>query len=255
MLLTAPVYAGVDLTSAHKPFGYAALDRELRLVAQGEGELEDVLEFLQGHENITLAINGPSALNSGLVRRALAERIAPGHQLRGVDIRVAEHELRERGIAVAATGSRELSCAPWVRLGLSMYHKLPELGFERYPAVGCPRQWLETHPHAAFCGLLGRTPLSKATLEGRLQRQLALYERGVRIPDPMRFFEELTRHKLLNGIVPADMVYQPEQLDALVAAYTAWVAIEKRAELMRLGAEEEGYLHLPVANLKETYQS
>ncbi len=88
-----------------------------------------------------------------------------------------------------------------------------------------------------------------------MQRQLVLFERGVRIPDPMDFFEELTRHKLLNGILPSGLVYQPEQLDALVAAYTAWLAGERATELTRLGATEEGYVHLPVANLKNSINS
>jgi hypothetical protein len=91
------------------------------------------------------------------------------------------------------------------------------------------------------------------TVEGRLQRQLALHERGLRIPDPMEYFEEITRHKLLNGILPQELVYPPEQLDALVAALTAWVASERRAELSRLGHDLEGYISLPVPALKEKY--
>lgn len=254
MLLPDTVFVGVDTTSAHKAFTYAALDRSLRVAALAEGELEDVADFLAARQGALVAVNSPSRLNVGLVRQSAEKEVAGAHQLRGVDLRVAEHELRLRGILVSGTPSRESSCAAWIRLGLSLYRKLLELGFEGYPAAGCPQQVLETHPHAAFCALIGRTPLSKPSLEGRLQRQLALFERGVRVHDPMSFFEEITRHKLLNGILPSELIYQPEQLDALVAAYTAWLAGEKTAELTRLGADEEGYIYLPAANLKERYE-
>jgi Protein of unknown function (DUF429) len=167
--------------------------------------------------------------------------------LRGVELRLSEHNLRVRGIAVSGTPSRESSCAAWIRIGLSLYRKLGELGYEPYPAEDCLQQWLETQPHAGFCALMGHVPLSKPTLEGRMQRQLVLIERGVRCNDPMDFLEELTRHKLLNGLIPADIIYQPEQLDALIAAYTAWAAFEKASELERFGDPAEGYVYLPAA--------
>jgi hypothetical protein len=178
--------------------------------------------------------------------------VAGAHQLRGVDMRLAEHELRQRGIPVSGTTGRESSCPAWVRIGLKLYGSLADGGFELYPSE-CPHRMLETHPHAAFCALLGRAPLSKPSFEGRMQRQLALYERDVRLRDPMDFLEEITRHKLLNGNLPLECLYSPEQLDALVAAYTAWVASEKPADLTSLGEKEEGLMHFPVRDLKEKY--
>ena len=170
-------------------------------------------------------------------------------------MRVAEHQLRERGIAVSGTSSRQSQCPAWVQIGLDLYGQLTKMGFQAYPEDGSSRQWLETHPHAAFCVLLGRIPLSKPSLEGRLQRELVLFERGVGIKDPMNFFEEITRHKLLAGILPLELLHPTEQLDALIAAYTAWVAAEKPAELTRLGGAQEGFIHLPIAQLKESYSA
>lgn len=254
MLLTGMVFAGVDTAAAHKAFSYAVLDRALNLVTLAEGDLDEVVDFLCTQEGAIVAINAPSHLNTGIVRESGEKAVAGAHRLRGVDIRVAERELHVRGIAVSGTPARETSCAGWVRIGLGLHRKLAEVGFESYPAEDSRQQVLETHPHAAFCALIGRTPLSKPSLEGRMQRQLALFERGVHLHDPMDFFEEITRHKLLNGLMPPDLVYQPEQLDALVAAYTAWLAAEKTAELSRLGADGEGYIYLPVADLKELYE-
>ncbi len=255
MLLPGTIFAGIDTTSAHKAFTYAALDRALNVVALAEGELDEVTEFLCSKPGAIVAINSPSHLNIGLVRQAAEQEVKGAHQLRGVDLRLAEHELRLSGIPVSGTPAREASCSGWIRNGLALYRKLGELGFEPYPAEDRPQQWLETHPHAAFCALMGRIPLPKPALEGRMQRQLALFERGVRCHDPMDFLEELTRHKLLNGIIPSGIIYQPEQLDALVAAYTAWMATEKAGELARFGDPAEGVIYLPAALLEDRSQA
>ena len=255
MLSPGTVFVGVDTTATHKAFTYAAIDRSLSLVTLGEAELDEVVAFLCGQPSAIVAINSPSRLNVGLIREAAEKDAAGKHQVRGADVRVAEHELRSRGIMVGGTPSRESACPAWVRIGLSLYRKLGEADFKAYPTEDCPHQLMESHPHAGFCALIGRLPLAKPSLEGRLQRQLALFERGVRIHDPMDFFEEITRHKLLNGILPSEIVYLPEQLDALVAAYTACLAAEKTSELSRLGADEEGWIYLPVPNLKERYES
>jgi len=53
---------------------------------------------------------------------------------------------------------------------------------------------------------------------------LILYEEGVQIPDPMDFFEEITRHKLIQGTLPDESIPSQKQLDALIVAYTAWLA-------------------------------
>jgi len=73
------------------------------------------------------------------------------------------------------------------------------------------------------------------------------------IPDPMSLFEEITRHRLLQGILPLDILYSAEELDALVAAYTAWLAGTKPEQVSLLGDPEEGYLVLPVAEVKNRY--
>ena len=75
--------------------------------------------------------------------------------------------------------------------------------------------------------LLGQLPLPKPTLEGRLQRQLVLFEQDMGIKDPMEFFEEITRHRLLKGILPIECIYTSEELDALVAAFTAYLAVNQ----------------------------
>jgi predicted RNase H-like nuclease len=112
---------------------------------------------------------------------------------------------------------------------------------------------MEVYPHACFAALLGRLPFPKHTLEGRLQRQLALFDCKIKVSDPMLVFEEITRHRLLQGILPLEELYGPEELDAMVAAYTAWIAGMQPDQVSRLGDPEEGYLVLPVPELRDRY--
>ena len=253
MLFTDSVFVGIDPTSARRSFTYAALDRGLNLVALADGELEDVLTFLAAQKSARVVINAPSNVNRGLVREKMKQEMLTPHQIRGAEFRLAEHELRERGIAVSGTPARAELCPAWMQSGFELYRKLEKIGFQKYPQKDSPHQILETHPHACFCVLTGQLPLSKPTLEGRLQRQLILYERGIRIKDPMDFFEEITRYKMIKGIFPTEKIYPSEMLDALVAAYTAWLTVNQPNTISLIGDPQEGQIVLPVSEVKSKY--
>lgn len=253
MLFTDSVFVGIDPTSGHKSFTYAALDGDLRLVALTDGEMEDVAAFLAGQKSAAVAVNAPLGINRGLVRERLKKEMLTPHPIRGVEMRVAEYDLRERGITVGGTPGREEACPAWMRLGFELYRKLKKMGFKRFPEEGAAHQVMETHPHACFSVLLGKAPLPKPTLEGRLQRQIILHDAGLRIKDPMDFFVEITRHRLKLGIMPMELIYLPEQLDALAAAYTAWAAVKRPNETMAIGDKQEGRIILPVSELKPRY--
>jgi len=248
------IFIGIDPTSGHNDFSYAALDKDLNLLALGDASGEELVEFLAGYQAVTAAINAPSHVNVGLLRKKLEDQSPiPGHSFRGVDIRLVEYELRVRGISVSGTPAREESCQPWVQLGLALYRTLTKKGFQPFKSEGAEMQWLETNPNACFCVMLEQAPFPKPTLEGRLQRQAILYDHGLQIKDPMDFFEEITRYKLKKGILPLELVYSPEQLDTLVAAYTAWAAEQKQGEVIVIGDWREGSLVLPTKALKERY--
>lgn len=253
MLFTPHAFIGIDPTAGRSPFTFAALDDERNLLALADGELEDVLTFVGNFPAATVAVNAPSRVNAGLVRKRLEKQTLTPHSLRGADLRVAEADLRARGISVSATPSREEACAGWVQLGFALYKRLTKMGFKQSPHEGAELLWLETHPHACYTALLGQIPLPKPTLEGRLQRQIVLHDAGLRVKDPMDFFEEITRHRLRLGVMPMEVIYHPEQLDALVAAYTAWKSAKHPAETVRIGAKEDGFIVLPVGELKGKY--
>ena len=253
-MLTKPLtYVGVDPTAGRFPFTLAALNQDRKLIVLTAGDINDVLAFLVDQKNCVVAVNAPPRLNHGLVRRKLEQQnLAPG-QLRGSDLRLAESELRARGITISATPGRLEVCPTWMQMGFDLFRRMEEAGFKQYPDEKARQQWLETHPHAAFCALLGQIPLSKPTLEGRLQRQIALYEQGIDMKDPMEFFEEITRNKLLHGAFPMELVYSAEELDTLMAAYMAFCAVNCPQDTILIGDLHEGQIALPVMSLKEKY--
>lgn len=255
MLFDKTLFIGVDPSGGRKPFTYAALDQHGKLAALKDGEVEDVLAFIAGQPGAVVAVNAAPRPSMGLVRQDKLEQNLPplGISGRSLDMRLAEHQLRERGINVAMTPSRKEFCANWVQAGFDFYRRLDGLGFVPYPMLDAPYQWLETHPHAVFCALLGQLPLAKPTLEGRQQRQLVLYEQGLGIRDPMEFFEEITRHKLLKGILPLDQIYTAEELDAIAAAYMAYMVIRHTERTGSVGDAQEGQVFLPVSSLKAKY--
>ncbi len=252
MFFTDSLFVGVDPTASHTSFVYAALDRDLNLATLADGELEDVTAFLAAQRAATVAVNAPAGVNRGLVRGKKKAIFAP-HPIRRAEFRLAEFQLRERGIHVPGTPSNAAACPRWMQSGFRLYRKLEKMGFKKYPARNASHQILETHPHACFCVMAGNKPLPKSSFEGKMQRQLLLFERGLRIRDPMEFFEEITRYKLMRGVFPTNMLYLPEQLDALAAAYTAWLAINKPERISAVGDSKEGVIILPERELKEKY--
>lgn len=253
MPLTKTTFVGIDLSGGLHPFTYAALDENCQLAVLASGEVGDVLRYLSEVPVVVAAVNAPPRPNQGLVRRKMQQDgIAPGH-LRGADMRLAERKLRELGISISPTPCRPETCPAWMQSGFDLYSRLIEAGFVQFPTEKAPHQWLETHPHAAFTVLLGQLPLPKPTLEGRLQRQLVLHANDLGIRDPMDFFEEVTRHWLLKGVLPTGHIYSAEELDALVAALTAFQAVRKPGNVIGVGDKEEGRITLPVPSLKESY--
>jgi len=253
MLFTDSAFIGISPASGYKSFAYAALDRDSNLIALGEGEVDDLTAFIAGQSSATVAIDAPSGVNRGLVREMAKSKMLTPHQIRRADLRLAEHELRERGIAVTKTpASVELSPA-WAQAGFELYRKLGKMGFQKYPDKDSAQLVLETNSHACYCLMVAQVPLARLSLEGRLQRQLVLYEHGLCIKDPMDFFEEITRYKISKGILPMELLYLPDQLDALAAAYIARLAVKKEEDVFAIGDTKEGMVVLPGRELKEKY--
>jgi len=257
MLFADAVYVGIDPTAGVRPMHYAALDADLRLLALDKGNMETVLAFIGGLEAAVVGIDAPQSPNKGLMRQMEVRRrfnLRPRGQTWG-KWRVCEYELRRRNIRLYNTPSTKEAAPGWVRTGFTLYNRLQSMGFQFFVAGedSDQRVMIEVQPHASFTVLLGRRPFLKHNLEGRMQRQLVLFLEGLALPNPLHALEEITRHHLLTGYLPLETLYEHDQLDALVAAYTAYLVGVKSERVIQVGDREEGLITLPATRLKDFY--
>ncbi len=115
------------------------------------------------------------------------------------------------------------------------------------------RTMIEVQPHASYAVMLGRRPFLKRHLEGRMQRQLVLYLEGLDLPNPLHAIEEITRHHLLTSHLPLETLSDHDELDALVAAYTAYLTGVNPDRVCQVGDRKEGLITLPIAEMKDFY--
>lgn len=257
MLFADTVFVGVDPTAGTRPIQYAALNADLELIALDHGDRESVLAFLNGLERAVVAINAPQGTNQGWlkhddVRRRFNLRTRSHTWSKW---RVCEYELRRRNIRLYNTPA-DVSLAPgWVQEGFSIYQRLHSVGYRFYKQGEAhpERMMMEVQPHAAYVALLHRRPFLKHTMEGRIQRQLVLFMNHVHLPNPMHCLEEVTRHHILTGHLPLDDLHSTDELDALVAAFTAFRSLKQADQVSQYGEPQEGLITLPTAGLRDYY--
>jgi hypothetical protein len=113
--------------------------------------------------------------------------------------------------------------------------KLGQSGFKSYSNKNDPKQFLVTSAQDCFHALSGHKLFPQRSMEGRLQRSAILFEQGLQITDPIDIFEEFTRYKLIQGILPLENIYSMKELDALAAAYLAWIAVNRPGQIVLKG--------------------
>jgi predicted nuclease with RNAse H fold len=251
----APVYIGIDPTAGVRPMTLAALDSDLRILKLEDGPLDDLLQIVQQYPRCVCAVDAPIDHSHNLLSdQAYRERLGlkPGISYTGY--RICEYELRRRGIHIYKTPPDRSQAATWMREGWRLYDRLREIGFVAYPQAG-PRRMFETYPHAIYTMLIKKRPYRKTTLEGRLQRQLVLFEQGMGVPDAMDSLEEMTRHRLLVGELDLKGLQAEDELDALASAYTAFALDREPHNVSAIGDPSEGQILIPVPvhELKELY--
>jgi predicted nuclease with RNAse H fold len=251
------LYIGVDPTAGKRPFRLVALDDDLRIASRLTGSVEEVLEFLGSLERAVVAVDAPASLNGGWMRRADVRRRLglPERTRRWSDWRVCEAELRLRNLRLYNTPSTRKAAPAWMRVGFDFYRRLEALGFVALTTRGQEdlRLHIEVHPHACYAALLARRPMGKSSLEGRMQRQMALYLEGVDVPNPMDVFEGITRQTILRGPWPLESLEGHDELDALAGAFTAFVARQRPGHVTQVGVVEEGLITLPSDELLDHY--
>ena len=121
------------------------------------------------------------------------------------------------------------------RTYMDFKNQIAQADFQSLSTTDHPKQWFETNAQDCYREWLGQKPLPRRILEGRLQRALVLYEQALRIEDPMEIFEEITRYKLIKGVFRLENVYSSKELDALAAAYLAWMSVNRPERIVASG--------------------
>jgi predicted nuclease with RNAse H fold len=257
MLFTEAMFVGVGPTAGKRPIQYAVLDADLKIQVLDATDFEGVLAIVAGLDSPVVAIGSPQGPNKGLMTKPEVRRrynLRPNGRT-WAKWRVCEYELRKRNIRMYNTPDQREDAPRWIRNGYKLYRRLGEMGFHHLKANDPvhPSTMLEVLPHACYAVLLERRPFLKNTLEGRLQRQLVLYLEDLKLPNPIRTLEEITRHHILSGHLPLDGLHTPEELDALVSAYTAYLGMINPERLSHVGDREEGWIFLPTSDLRDFY--
>ncbi len=253
-MTTEMVFAGIDTTAGKRPMTCAILNDRRRIIHLSDHNFDSLIAQLTQYENIICAIDAPGGKNLGIMsdpdyRESLG--LTRGSR-RFAGYRVAEYEIRRRGIPIYATPVTISRSSEWIAEGWRIYDTLRQKGFRDYPSES-HRVIFETYPHANYTVLIGARPYNKNSLEGRIQRQLVLNESGVAIKDPMHLVEEWTRYRFMTGRIELDNFFQHDQLDALIAAYTAYRSITEPEEVTAVGDARDGLIVLPVGELREMY--
>jgi hypothetical protein len=244
--MSQTVFIGIDSFPGNPPFSLAVLDEDRQLIALSSGPLAEMVAYTTGPSEAVVAVNAPPRPNQGLAQhqRPLPELESQVKAREIHDLRLAEMELRLTGYHVPRTFSDPEQCQGWMRRGFTFYNHIQTLGYLPYPSDN-PRVWLETQADASYQMLLGVVPFRGSTLEGRLQRQLVLRDQHLPVADAMIFFEEITRYKLLRSILPTDGIHTASELNALMAAQVAWLAVHAPQRLTPFGDPQEGVIYLP----------
>lgn len=247
-------YIGVEVSpDKDYPFTFALLDDELTIRSIGRGGLSDAFSFLAGQDSALAAVNAPSATNKGIIKREeIRRQLSPkSHLARWANLRLVEYELAERGIPVIKTPDSKKNIPKWMELGFQLFKEIENIKYEPYPSLIAPKQYFESHGEACFWSLLGHAPLEEGTLEGCLQRQVALRLCGISIPDAMQFFQEITRHRLLSSQLPVEDIFTNPELNAIASGYTAWLASNEPKKIIKTGHAEEGFVYLPNTHIQD----
>lgn len=176
------------------------------------------VEFSSGRKPVTLAALDGDLNISMLKKLAISEALSS----------LQEYESHALAIDLPAAKQGQ-------EIYTDLKEKLMQAGFKPFSHRSDPKQLIETNAQDCFNALGGHKLFPRRALEGRLQRSAILFEQGLQITDPVDVFEEITRYKLIQGILPLENLPSSNELDALVAAYLAWMSVNRPGQVVPKG--------------------
>lgn len=250
MLYQNDVFVGVDVSSGTMPYIVAVINNAGNLLALEKCALDEALKFCAGYGTVIVAVNASRSImkmqSNDQVFQA-ADTLKPVI-LKSRSYRNAEWKMKSMGIRFTKSPARNGSLPPCITNGIKFYQQVEQfIGSSRDG-----RSIIETNAQASFHQLLGRPPLQRNNIEGRIQRQLTLLDGGIKLPDPMSFYEEVTRYRLLHGILPDEMLFSPRQLDALICSLVARISFQDPENILTIGDDTGGWVVLPSGSNRVT---
>ena len=205
---------GIDLTSTGaKPCACLGLDRQFHLIYSGFLHQDsDILGVASNHQCELVAIDAPLSLPEGL---CCLEENCSCQPMAGAKSRSCERELRKQGIHVFPT-TKKTFIKELIYRGIRLKTELE--------SMGC--KVLEVYPYASKVRLFGENIPKKTTPVG-----LAFLKHHI--------------SQLLPNIAPNIDGFNHDLCDAAIAAYTAFLYSQGKAELC--GEAKEGAICLPLA--------
>jgi hypothetical protein len=247
-------FAGIYLNRRRDQYLVCTVDQGLATAVLGAKSAVEFLDWLSESHPRCLAIAGPTQLGKGMLSDP-TNRARHGFNARGKswsNWRVCEAVLRGRGMNLRRTPELDENVPGWLARTLQLKEKLHWLGYG-VTTEEDSLKLIEVNPYAGFATMLKRNPLSRNSLEGRLQRQLVLYLEGLDLYNPLDVLEEITRFHLLQGSIPQEGLHTAEQLDCLCAAFTAQMLMTQPDKILQVGDVEDGLITLPVTALLDRY--
>ncbi len=219
------IYIGIDPSDERQNYSLAAMDEEENILALSRGRLDGILSFAAGQTSALIAIHVPYSTPKDPKKKK-------GSNTQHIKESRWDEQNVQPSLSVdfTAPGNPNNSIAQFkIHRNTEAFQKsrvlceqLTGLGYIAYQDTECTRGFLMTHTESVCYRIISAPLFAGKTLEGRLQRQLLLAECGVKVADPMVFFEEVTRYKLLHGVLPINKIYDPMELNAMICSYVAW---------------------------------
>ncbi|PHV69236.1 hypothetical protein CS063_16870 [Sporanaerobium hydrogeniformans] len=225
-----------------KEFMVAILDGELRICQLTCFGAKEVVNLMEELKPKVIAVDAPYKLSQGLMNnptyRKTLKKGLRGHYNK----RVCEYELSKRNIQIYSTPQhiamlRDLK--EWMWSGFALYKQIEEASYTLITSLSIEQPqfgFIEVFSHGAYVSLLKHIPNKKETIIGQRERIEVLEKWGIKGVERW----------LLNK-----KIMRPAKLDALVAAYTAYLTA--KGEVSFVGELVEGEIVLPTLVLKETY--
>lgn len=234
-------FVGLDVNSRSPYYTVIGIDTTMTSLFDLSGDWEDIEPCLAEYPHIIIAINSPVQSNTGFLTQSQKKKHKPG---KWPDVRCIEYELEEYGAPIYHTPKKKSNLLAAQLHGFHLIERLKAAGFTTNDHQS-GKMYLEVPSETAFWSIDRKPLYEEFSFIGRIQRQLLLLELGIKLPDPMDFFEELTSFKLLTGKAPLDMIFELPRLNAWINAFTAAKIKKNPSRIARFGYPQEGFLYLP----------